>query len=198
MAIKYSIYQDPPRRDGKTPARHIQVKGLEHMDSAELAKFMADDVYGRSVCAGVLSLLSSKLPKLLADGCAVHIDGIGTFAPKVGGEVREQKRGGTVRVHAQQLRVTDIDFQPDAELLCEVNSCAKFDHQLERRATAVSEEELRRFLARHFSEHDELRRSDLVEAFNISKDRAHAYLVQLVADGTLRCIGSHSTSRYVM
>lgn len=62
------------------------------------------------------------------------------------------------------ILVTGIDFLPGGKLLHEINSRATFEHQLERRATAISEEELRR--------------SDLVEAFNIFKDHAHAYLIQ--------------------
>ncbi len=196
MAIQYSIYQDPPRRDGKKTARHIQVKGHDHINSEELAKKMGDDVYGRSVCIGVLSLLSSKLPELLADGCAVHINGVGTFTPKVSGDIHETRRNGSTRVQARALRVTGIDFQPDGQLLAEINQRARFEHLPERRMTEVTEEELRAFLARHFSAHDELRRSDLVEAFNISKDRAHAILHQWVEDGTLIHQGSRGASHY--
>ena len=199
MPIKYSIYQDPPRRDGKAAARHIQVKDLEAIRNKGLAEEMSNEVYSRGTIAGVLVKLSEELPELLAQGNTIHIDGIGTFTPKVSGVIKNRKkRNGTMQVTATALRVSGIDFQPSDKLLRAINAHAKFERQPERRMTDVSDEDLRAFLARHFSTHADLRRSDLVDAFNISKDRARTYLLSLVADGTLTRQGSRGTSCYVI
>ena len=70
MAIHYSIYQNPPRRDGKEPDRHIQVKNLTPADSYTVAEWMHKDngIYSVGNNAGTLTLLEQAFQELLAEG----------------------------------------------------------------------------------------------------------------------------------
>lgn len=199
MAIHYSIYQNPPRRDGKEPDRHIQVKNLTPADSYTVAEWMHKDngIYSVGNNAGTLTLLEQAFQELLAEGHSIHLDGIGIFTPKVEGEIVRSTVHNEVRITAKGLRVSGIDFQPDATLLDGINRHAQFERCPETRVVAVDEQELREAIDQHLATHERLTRADLCNKFGISKDRARAYLNILVADGYLRKEGYRASTRYV-
>jgi len=200
MAIKYSIYDNPPRRDGKKPERHIQVKNLKPVGNYDIAGEMKkiNPLYSRGTSVGTLLVLRDAIEQMIADGCSIHLDGIGTFTPKVSADITTRAdRQGRQRLHTTNLKVTGIDFQPDEGLLDDINSHAQFEWVAGVRTTPVSDEELRAVIDRHFAKHDTLTRAELMEALNISKDRARLFLNKLVADGTLRKEGVRATTRYM-
>ena len=199
MAIQYSIYQNPPRRDGKEPDRHIQVKNLTPANSYAVAEWMHKDngIYSVGNNVGTLTLLEQAFQELLAEGHSIHLDGIGTFTPKVEGEIIKQTTRGKVCITAKELLVSGIDFRPDATLLDRINRHAKFERCPETRVAAVGEQELRDAIDQHLATHEALTRADLCNKFGISKDRARAYLSILVADGYLRKEGFRASTRYV-
>ena len=197
MPIKIFICQDPPRRDGKPAARHLQVKDLTPADNYAVAKEIEklNNLYSIGTGVAMLTELKRALAGLLADGHSITLDGIGTFTPKVTGKIKAAAGGKRSRVDAPQ--VTDIDFQPAPTLLHNINRHAKFDHILEPRS-AVSDKELRDALAAHFSTNTSITTGTLSQLLNISRDLARKYLNNLAADGTLRPEGVRATKRYVM
>ena len=199
MAIKYSIYQNPPRPDGQEPARHVQVKNLTPADNYAVAKRMTklNKLYSEGTNIGALVMLREALEELVAEGCSIQLDGIGTFTPKVSADIEMRNdRRGKFRLHTRNMQVSGIDFQPSEKLLRGINCKVKFEWVAGVRTTAVSDEELRDFLDRHFAEHDTLTRADIVEGLGISKDRARTYLNKLVAAGTLLREGVRATTCY--
>lgn len=199
MAIQYSIYQNPPRRDGKEPNRHIQVKNLAPTNSYAVAEWMhkTNGIYSVGTNIGTLTLLEQTFQELLAEGHCIHLDGIGTFTPKVEGNIVTQNARGEVCITAKELRVSGIDFRPDTTLLDQINRHAKFERCPETRVAAVDEQELHDAIDQHLSTHDALTRADLCSMFGISKDRARTYLNILVADGFLRKEGVRASTKYV-
>lgn len=199
MSIKYSIYQNPPRRDGQKPARHVQVKNLTPTNLYEIAERMQrlNSIYSEGTTVGVMTELKRVMAELLADGHAIHLDGIGTFTPKVSVTISERSNGrGGKRLHTSNLRVSGIDFQPDSELLTQTNRHADFEWVAGARQQPPSPAELQDFLTRHFASNDTLTRADLMQGLQISKDRARTYLNTWVANGTLLREGIHATTCY--
>ena len=194
--IKYNIHQDPPRKDGQPAARHLRTVGLKPVDSKTLSRAMhrRSGVYSEGCCIGVLIDMVDTLPELLAKGCAVHIDGLGTFSPRVEGEVVNATRGTKV----DNLRVGTVEFQPDEQLLCEVNRHARFEHVLETRRTKVPDAEVSAFLVEHFATHSRLLRHHLESHFHLSKRRALELLNRLVAAGRLHRKGQTGNMWYEM
>lgn len=197
MAIKYFICQDPPRRDGKPAARHMQVKDLTPADNEDVAKRIQriNNLLDNSVGAAVLIDLRRALAELLSEGCSIHLNGIGTLVPKVSGKIGAPRKGDS-NPRVDNLTVSGVDFQPDATFLDAVNRHAKFEHLPEPR-TSVGNEELRTAVARYLSDHDAITTGQLSQLLHISRDRARMYLNQLVADGVLRREGVRATVRFV-
>jgi hypothetical protein len=133
--------------------------------------------------------LAETLTRLLRDGCSVTIDGLGTFTPKLSGKVTDRR--------VTDLRVSGIDFQPDAYCLKNINNGIRFEQAAQPR-TSVTDEEVSRALDFHFSTHKTLVRSQLVQLLHISRDRAAQILRCLTADGTLIQKGFRATSRYLL
>ena len=190
MSVHYIICQDPPRRDGKAAAQHLQVKNLRPVETEQLAEVMSRrNPLSRAHCLASLINLSENLPRLLRDGCSVTISGLGTFTPKLSGKVTGKR--------VTDLQVSGIDFQPDERCLKVINNGIRFKHELQPR-TAVTDEEVSRALAAHFSDHKTLVRSQLIQLLHISRDRAAQLLRRLTADGTLIQKGYRATTRYFL
>ena len=199
MSIKYRIHQDPPRRDGQPAARHLRTLNLTSVNLDALADEMnkRDSVFSVGTIAGVLTLFVETMGGLLAKGAAVYVDDLGTFQPHIGGDVEESAmRGGGTRTRIKDLRVSGVDFRPDADLLHEINQHARFEHVLETRRTAVVADELTAFLAAHFATHPRLLRHHLEDHFYLSKRRALSLLDRLVAEGRLKRKGQSGNVWY--
>ena len=197
MPIKIFICQDPPRRDGKPSARHLQVKDLTPTDNYAVAKEIEklNHLYSIGTGVAMLAELKRAFAGVVADGHSITLDGIGTFTPKVTGTIKAGTAGKRSRVDAPQ--VTDIDFQAAPTLLHDINRHAKFDHILEPRST-VSDKELRDTLATHFATNTSITTGTLSQLLNISRDLARKYLNNLTSDGILRPEGVRATKRYVL
>ena len=197
MPIKIFICQDPPRRDGKPAARHLQVKDLTPTDSYAIATEIEklNHLYSVGTSVAVLTELKRIFAELLADGHSITLDGIGTFTPKVTGQIKAEAVGKHSRVDVPQ--VNGIDFQPAPTLLHDINRHAKFDHIIEPRSS-VSDQELRDTIATYLTTNTSITTGTLSHLLNISRDLARKYLNILVADGTLRPEGVRATKRYVL
>lgn len=195
MPIKYNIHQDPPRKDAQPSARHLRTVDLKTVEADQFTDAMHrhTPLYSKGTCLGLLLDMADTLPEVLASGCAVHIDGLGTFAPRVEGDVTGT--GGNLR--AKNVKVGSVEFRPDEELLRAVNRHARFEHVLETRRSQPTDEEVDSFLADYFATHVTLRRHQLESHFLISKRRALALLDHLVATHRLQPQGTRHTLRYV-
>ena len=198
--IKYSIHQDPPRPDGKPTARHLRTVDLKPVDNDELAHAMHEvsPIFTAGTNIGALGLLARTLTELLAKGAAVTIEDLGTFQPRIEGDVEDVASRGGVRTRISNLRVGSVEFRPDPEFLEAINRQARFEHVLETRCTDIPDAELTAFLAAHFATHPRLLRSQLESHFHLSKRRSLTLLAHLVDAGRLRRKGTRGNMWYVM
>ena len=197
MPIKFFICQDPPRRDGKPSARHLQVKNLTPASNDDVAERIQSFNNALSIgsSTAVLIELRRALAELLSEGCSVRLDGIGTLTPKVGGRIGKAKEGG-LRSRVTRPQVVGLDFQLDANFLSAINRRAKFEHIQEPRV-GVDDDELRNAVDNYLADHDAITTGEFSEYLHISKDRTRAYLNKLIADGMLRKEGVRAMTRYV-
>lgn len=187
MSIKYNIHQDPPRKDGKPAARHLRTIYLTPIDIDELVHEMhkTDGIFSAGTNIGVLYLLARTMGELLGKGAAVQIKTLGTFLPRIEGDVEDIESRGTKHPRVKNLRVGSVEFRPDAEFLEAINHYARFEHVPETLKRTISDDELTAFLAAHFATHSRLLRHDLEGHFHISKRRALDLLNRLLADRRL-------------
>ena len=81
---KYTMRQ-VPQGLGKHPSQHPRLISEGRLSTEELSERMAEGcTFSRAEIEGVLQLLGEELAKRLADGYIVHINGVGSFRPKLG------------------------------------------------------------------------------------------------------------------
>ena len=182
--IPYSIHQNPPRQDGQDGGYHLRVQRLRAMDTFDLADEAVrnNSVFKEGTIVGVLTDLSTWLADALASGRAVTLNGIGTFAPHIEGQVEAGPDG----LKAKDLRIDGIVFTPSGQLLERINRRTHFRSQLPARRAEVTDAEADAFLDEHFAMHTRLQRHHIEQYFHLSKRRALALISRLVGDGRLR------------
>lgn len=81
---KYTMRQ-VPQGLGKHPSQHPRLISEGRLSTKDLSERMAEGcTFSRAEIEGVLQLLGEELAKRLAEGYIVHIDGVGSFRPKLG------------------------------------------------------------------------------------------------------------------
>ena len=81
---KYTMRQ-VPQGLGKHPSQHPRLISEGRLSTEDLSERMAEGcTFSRAEIEGVLQLLGEELAKRLAEGYIVHIDGVGSFRPKLG------------------------------------------------------------------------------------------------------------------
>jgi hypothetical protein len=191
MPIHYITHSDPPRADGKRTSQHLRPTKLQSVDLMALVDEMhtEEPIFTRGTSTGVLYALARTLPKLLAQGAAVYIEGLGTFTPQLEGDISGDD--------AREVRVSGVDFRADDECLKLINSRAAFVHVLEKRSSQPTNAEVDAFLDEHFARHSTLQRHELQEHFNLSKRNALRLMELLVATKRLMPKGEEHVRRYV-
>jgi len=81
---KYTMRQ-VPQGLGKHPSQHPRLISEGRLSTEDLSERMAEGcTFSRAEIEGILQLLGEELSKRLADGYIVHINGVGSFRPKLG------------------------------------------------------------------------------------------------------------------
>ena len=106
---------------GKTQA-YYKLQTLRNLSQDEFidkCAYPGSGVTGAMMKA-VLGTLAFQLPRLLAMGYSVSIDGIGTFSTKLGvkeGKAKESFQEGESKRNAQSIEVSGISFRADKEFI---------------------------------------------------------------------------------
>ena len=92
---------------------------LDHEEFVKKCTYAGSGV-SRAMMDAVLTVVAEELPRLLAMGYSVRIDGLGTFNAKLG--VRKDKeqdafKEGEQKRNAQSIEVNGIGFRADKELI---------------------------------------------------------------------------------
>lgn len=152
----------------------------------------------------VLNQAATTLARLLADGCAVTIDGIGTFKATVG--VRHDKEQDAFNVdapqrNAQSIVVNGIHYKADVALIKDVGSQCTLERGKQgriKRSPYPLEERISRAIA-YIEEHDFLTVRNYAELNGLSVSTASIELRKLRGDTSsgIRAVGKRSGLMYV-
>ena len=163
---------------------------------------------GHGITAGeakqVLGQAAHALARLLSEGCAVTIDGIGTFKATVG--VRDDKEQDAFAAdepqrNAQSIEVNGVHYKVDKRLVRDINVQCTLERGKQgriKRSPYTLEERVSRAIA-YIEEHDYLTVKDYAELNGLSVSTASVELRKLRKDPTsgLRAIGKRSGLMYV-
>lgn len=152
----------------------------------------------------VLSQAATTLAGLLAEGCAVTIDGIGTFKATVG--VRNDKEQDDFtpdepQRNAQSIEVNGVHYRADKRLVHDINvQCTLVRGKQSRikRSPYTLEERISRAIA-YMEEYDYLTVKGYAELNGLSVSTASVELRKLRSDASsgIRAIGKRSGLMYV-
>ena len=158
----------------------------------------------RSAVVGVLAHVAHELALTLADGYSVSIDGLGTFATRLG--VREDKEqdgfgADEQKRNAASIEVRGVSFRADSSLVSDVNDHCRLEaggaRRLHRSPFTLEE---RTELARQFlDEHTLMRTGDYAQLTGLSRTMASLELRQLCSapDSGITSRGRKSSKVYI-
>lgn len=157
--------------------------------------------FSRAEIEGILQLLGEELSKRLADGYIVHINGVGSFRPKLGyrKEVAPPEGEETTMRNAASLEIADVRFHADRRLVQRTRRACRLQRAPHRSYTRPREGRERRLsqLLSYLRTHHILTRSEYVKLTGLSPTAATAELKTFVTAGHIlrKGIASHSTYR---
>lgn len=198
---KYTMRQ-VPQGLGKHPSQHPRLISEGRLSTEELSERMAKGcTFSRAEIEGVLQLLGEELAKRLAEGYIIHIDGVGSFRPKLGyrKDVAPLEGEETVTRNAASLELADVRFHADRRLVQRTRRACRLQRAPHRSYTRPREGRERRLsqLFSYLHIHHILTRSEYVKLTGLSPTTATAELKTFVTAGHIlrKGIASHSTYR---
>ena len=99
----------------------------------ELAEYIsAHTSFSRAEVKGVIELLGHGMARTMAQGRSVRIDGIGLFTPSLAikeGKEREEPDGSGTKRNAASIRVGDVRFRADRQLVRETDLACNLERE---------------------------------------------------------------------
>ena len=170
---------------GQTQAyyRMQRVGNISHNEFVSRCAYSGSGL-ARSTVEAVLTMVADELPHLLAHGYSVSIDGLGTFAAKLG--VREDMEQDRFEPdeptrNAQSIEVSGVGFRTDRRLVSKTNrGCTLERGGVIRLRTSEHSVEERMTLARNYlKEHAYMRVGNYAALTGLSRTKASIELRRL-------------------
>lgn len=143
--------------------------------------------FSRAEIEGILQLLGEELAKRLAEGYIVHIDGVGSFRPKLGyrKEVAPPEGEETATRNAASLELADVRFHADRRLVQRTRRACRLQRAPHRSYTRPREGREQRLsqLLSYLHTHHILTRSEYVKLSGLSPTTASSELKAFVTAG---------------
>ena len=197
---KYTMRQ-VPQGLGKHPSQHPRLISEGRLSTEDLSERIAEGcTFSRAEIEGVLQLLGEELAKRLVDGYIVHIDGVGSFRPKLGyrKDVAPPEGEETATRNATSLELADVRFHADRRLIQRTRRVCRLQRAPHRSYTHPQEGREQRLsqLLSYLRTHHVLTRSEYVKLTGLSPTAATAELKTFVTAGHIVRKGSASHSTY--
>lgn len=203
---KYIKQEMPDLKKAGENKAYYRMETSHRVSMAEFVKEISVPGFGitKASAVQVLSQAATTLAGLLAEGCAVTIDGIGTFKATVG--VRNDKEQDDFtpdepQRNAQSIEVNGVHYRADKRLVHDINvQCTLVRGKQSRikRSPYTLEERISRAIA-YMEEHDYLTVKGYAELNGLSVSTASVELRKLRSDASsgIRAIGKRSGLMYV-
>lgn len=185
---------------------YYRMETSRRMTMAEFIKEISFPGYGISEATAVqvLSQTATSLARLMAHGCAVTIDGIGTFKATIG-VCKDKEQDAFVanepQRNAQSLEVNGVHYRADKALIKAVRSQCTLERGKQsriKRSPYTLEERIGRAIA-FIEEHGYMRTRDYAELNELSLSTATVELrkVRKEESSGIKAIGRGSSLIYV-
>lgn len=203
---KYIKQEMPDLKKAGENKAYYRMETSRRVSMAEFVKEISVPGFGitKASAVQVLSQAATTLAGLLAEGCAVTIDGIGTFKATVG--VRNDKEQDDFtpdepQRNAQSIEVNGVHYRADKRLVHDINvQCTLVRGKQSRikRSPYTLEERISRAIA-YMEEYDYLTVKGYAELNGLSVSTASVELRKLRSDASsgIRAIGKRSGLMYV-
>lgn len=204
--VKYIKQEMPDLKKAGENKAYYRMETSRRVSMAEFVESLAMPGSGITEASAVqvLNQAASTLARLLADGCSVTIDGIGTFKATVG--VRNDKeqdafKADAPQLNAQSIVVNGIHYKADATFIKKVGSQCTLERGKQgriKRSPYTLEERIQRAIA-YIEEHDFFTVRDYANLNGLSVSTASVELRKLRGDTSsgIRAIGKRSGLMYV-
>ena len=185
---------------------YYRMETSRRVTMAEFVKEISLPGYGISEATAVqvLSQAAISLARLMARGCAVTIDGIGTFKATVGvceDKVQDAFVDGEPQRNAQSIEVNGVHYKADKRLVRDINVQCTLERGKQNRikhSPYTLEERISRAVA-YIEERGYMRTRDYAELNGLSLSTATVELRKVRKEETsgIRAIGRGSSLIYV-
>lgn len=185
MAIKFDVFEIASTRlNAEYPVNYRpRIVQAQTMTTKELAQKLTETTTLTNVdIESVLIGLGNVLKESIAQGRGLHIDNLGTFSPSL------RFVDPTIppeRIKPSNVRLQNILFYPEREVLAEVQRTARFERGKAYHSENVTEAKLMLFLANFFTVDRPLLQKTLEHEMGVNAPKARRLLKALVDQGKL-------------
>lgn len=208
MAIRFTIskrgllpneQQDIAANDQWLKSLRPQIQKGRTVDAVEFqdGPFRLPSLQPKGELLSALDTLRRVMLHEMEKGNAVCLPGIGTFRLSLKGDITIKNGNDVNFYHGSNVRVSDILFEPDRELLQEARGF-EVNQVPYGMAFNIKNEEVEQRLAALFAEKETISHKDVTNAFEftLTRSRVTTLLQRLVREGRLIQEGKGSQTRY--
>lgn len=193
--VKYDLYKNPPRKDGKTRQKlHARVVNYKTVETDQLVYDMQEgctltpaDIHAS------LNALNHSLVRLLKEGNQVHIEGLGYFGLTL--ECPQVESAKEIR--AESITFKSITFRPEKELKRQLQTIHPVRNNIKNHSQAFSKIEVDALLTDYFTDHDYILTKEFCQLCDMTRITATRRINELLKDGKLRKEGGKGSPFYV-
>ena len=198
MSIKYEIHSIQNAQGTGKERHYAHIYEQPAMTPQQLASRIQDSCsLTKSDVEGTVSALREAMIRELEQGHRFYIPKIGYFSLSVELEIPDGKPIDKVR--GDDIKVRNINFQPDASMLQEIKSHSRFEHaEFSTLSKKLSEESLLKKITVFLSKHECLTRRDMELEFGLRRSTSYKWLKHFTETGALKKKGTLSSPVYFL
>ena len=185
---------------------YYRLQTERNIDFNELTQQIEEhhNLMNRGLVKSVMAYVVDEMAELLGKGYSVTIDGLGTFRASIGLEEDKEMDtfdGNDPKRNARSLRLTDINYRTNKELIKKANRHCKLERAGESRLhhTPYSKEERLKLAHQYLEEHGVMRVVEYMELTGLSRTKATLELKEFRQDTSsgITFVGRGSAKVYV-
>ena len=196
MAINIEWQRLPIQDDNtadNTPL-YPRIAGNETVDFPSLCEKVAKhSSLTKGTIINAMTDMADIIAKLLREGKAIDVDGLGTFRLSIGTETNV-----TLSTPLRRRRVTvrGVKFQPHRTFMDAIGTPEFHSMRHNTSPVEISNDQLQHILTEYFKTHDHITRSQFESLCHLRRTTAYTRLKEFVESGFLKKVGTNRDTRY--